>query len=125
MSCGSSGQDSFYPAEACSARSSFIIARTSAGDALGFGALQRFDYGVAELERIYSRPLTAGVGRAILATLETHAVAFGYRSMLADTSLANQPTVDCLRRNGFAPRREHGATDKQDSQNQLVKVFAD
>jgi GNAT superfamily N-acetyltransferase len=98
-----SGQASFFLEDFCTPRAAFLIARTAAGEPVGCGAFRRFDYGVAELKRLYSRRFCGGVGKAILAQLQELATDAGYHTLLTETSLANRRTMDFFWRNGFAP----------------------
>jgi len=105
---GDSGQSRFSLEDVCTARGGFLVARTTQGIALGCGAFRRFDYGVAEIKRIYSRPNTCGVGRAILGQLEADAAAVGYHTLLLETRSFNQRAIAFYQRNGFTPTGRYG-----------------
>ncbi|WP_244851226.1 GNAT family N-acetyltransferase [Caballeronia sp. SL2Y3] len=105
---GDGGQSRFSPEDACSARGAFVVARTTQGLALGCGAFRRFDYGVAELKRLYSRPNTCGVGKAILTQLEADAAAVGYHTLLLETRSFNRRAIAFYERNGFTPTARYG-----------------
>ncbi|VXB43183.1 GCN5-related N-acetyltransferase [Burkholderia sp. 8Y] len=105
---GDSGQSRFCLEDVCSARGAFVVARTAQGFALGCGAFRRFDYGVAELKRLYSRPKTCGVGKAILTQLEADAAAAGYHKLLLETRSFNRRAIAFYQRNGFTPAGRYG-----------------
>ncbi|MEX3936663.1 GNAT family N-acetyltransferase [Paraburkholderia phymatum] len=100
---GDGGQSRFCTDDVCSARGAFMIARTSHGTLLGCGAFRRFDFGVAELKRIYARSNKAGVGRAILSALETEVVAAGYHTVVLETRAVNRRAIAFYERNGYSP----------------------
>lgn len=76
----------------------FLVARLD-GEAVACGALKPVDAepGVAEIKRMYTQPLARrrGVGRALLARLEAHGAALGYRRLKLETGLA-QPEALAL-----------------------------
>jgi len=74
---GDGGQSRFMPEDACSSRSAFVLARTKTRAPLGCGAFRRYNFGAAELQRIFCRVEGQGVGSAILRMLETEALATG------------------------------------------------
>ncbi|WP_177200441.1 GNAT family N-acetyltransferase [Paraburkholderia diazotrophica] len=100
---GDGGQSRFCADDVCSARGAFVLARTSQGTPLGCGAFRRFDFGVAELKRVYARPNKAGVGRALLSALEAEAVAAGYHTLVLETRAVNQRAIAFYERNGYSP----------------------
>lgn len=77
---GIGGNSRFSHSEISSARGRFLIARTVKGEAVGCGAFKRLEFGVAELVCIYSRMPNAGIGKAVLAGLESNAAKAGYHS---------------------------------------------
>lgn len=105
---GDSGQTRFCLQDVCSARGAFLVARDELGIALGCGAFRRFDYGVAELKRLYSRPNSCGVGSALLAQLEAEAAAVGYHKLLLETRAVNRRAIAFYERNGFQPTSPFG-----------------
>lgn len=100
---GDGGQSRFSVDDVCSARGAFVIARSSHGAPLGCGALRRFDFGVAELKRVYARPNKSGVGRAILSALEREAVEAGYHTVVLETRGGNRRAIAFYERNGYLP----------------------
>jgi hypothetical protein len=87
---GASAKSRFSQSEISSARGRFLIARTVKGEAIGCGAYRRLDFGVAELVCIYSRMPNAGIGRAVLAKLESNAAKAGYHTLMVEMSRTNQ-----------------------------------
>jgi GNAT superfamily N-acetyltransferase len=107
---GDGGQARFKLEEVCSARGAFVVARTNKGAPLGCGAFRRFDYGVAELMRIYCRPDSGDTGQAILNMLETEAVTAGYRTLIAQANELNRRAVAFYERHGFERIEPAGAS---------------
>jgi ribosomal protein S18 acetylase RimI-like enzyme len=91
----------------------------------GCGAFRRFDYGVAELKRLYSRRFCCGVGKAILTQLQELATEAGYHTLLTETSLANRRTMDFLWRHGFGPVLSSGPYGASQSEVYLQKTLSD
>jgi ribosomal protein S18 acetylase RimI-like enzyme len=105
---GDSGQSRFRTEDLCSARGEYLIARTAQGEPLGCGAFRRFDYGVAEVTRIYSRQSRIGVGQAILRKLELGAVTAGYHTLITEAPSSNKRAVRFYEHNGFTPAAPFG-----------------
>jgi putative acetyltransferase len=83
---------------------SFHVARDTGGALLGFGAVVLQEDGWAEIKRMYIDPAARGrgVGRAVLAALETHARARGaWRSRL-ETGNQQPPALALYRSFGYA-----------------------
>jgi ribosomal protein S18 acetylase RimI-like enzyme len=95
---GSSGLDEHYLA-----RGAIVIARTTLGDASGFAAFRRFDFGVAELKCIYSRTRHVGIGQALLDRIESMTRAAGYHTLMIETAFADHHAIKFFRRNGYGP----------------------
>jgi GNAT superfamily N-acetyltransferase len=108
LSTGSSGQTRFYMEEVCSARGAFLIARTTEGEAVGCGGFRRFDYGVAEVQRMFSRTEHSNVGKALLSHLEELAAVAGYHTLVANTHNATRHAKNFFWRNGFTPTMTYG-----------------
>ncbi|MEQ1868365.1 MAG: GNAT family N-acetyltransferase, partial [Micropepsaceae bacterium] len=72
------------------------------GAAVGCGAVG-FDDGFAELKRMYVLPAMRGRGvvQALLARLETEAVAHGYRRLMLETGDTLLPALRVYERAGF------------------------
>jgi N-acetylglutamate synthase-like GNAT family acetyltransferase len=116
LTSGSSGQSRFFMEEVCSVRGAFLIARTSDGQALGCGGFRRYDYGVAELMRIYCRSSHGGVGAALLSHLQERATAAGYHTLIVNTGLAASRAKNFFWRSGFRPTLAfgvHGADPRE------------
>lgn len=101
---GDSGASSFDARDVRGPRALFLVARGSDGALLGCGALRPLegeDRDTAELKRMYARP-GSGAGRQLLAALEAHATALGYREVRLSTRRLNLRAVDFYRRHGYA-----------------------
>lgn len=83
----------------------FLVACDAEGEALGCGALRRFDERTAELKRMYTVPHARGhgVGRALLATLEQRAVQLGYERMCLETGTLQPAAMWLYRSAGYVP----------------------
>jgi GNAT superfamily N-acetyltransferase len=100
---GDSGAASFDPADVCGAKSGFAIARDAeTGAACGCGAIRPLETGMAELKRMYARPGSPGVGKALLAFLESQAASFGYDAVRLSTRVVNVRAVAFYAKNGYA-----------------------
>ena len=105
--CGDSGAGSFDPAGVRGPGAVFLVARTAQGEAVGCGALRPLAPGVAELKRMYARP-GSGAGAPLLAELERHAAACGYRQLWLSTRRVNTRAVAFYERHGYAPVAPYG-----------------
>lgn len=72
----------------------WVIARDAQGSAVGCGALRPLAPGIAELKRMFSDRSLPGIGRALLAFLETAAKTLGYRELWLETRHVNQRAGD-------------------------------
>jgi N-acetylglutamate synthase-like GNAT family acetyltransferase len=116
LTSGSSGQSRFFMEEVCSVRGSFLLARTPDGQAVGCGGFRRYDYGVAELKRIYGRSSNGGVGASLLMHLEERATTAGYHTLIVNTGLAGSRARSFFWRSGFLPTLAfggHGADPRE------------
>lgn len=98
--CGDSGAASFDADDVRGPRAVFLLARDAAGVAVGCGALRPIDEDVAEVKRMYARP-GSGAGARLLAALEAHARAFGYREIRLETRRVNLRAVAFYERHGY------------------------
>jgi GNAT superfamily N-acetyltransferase len=106
---GADGNAHFATEHVTQPRSAFLIARDAATAApLGCGSLRRFDDSTAEVKRMYARPGTRGVGRALLAALEERARRFGYRVVVLETRRANTRAVDFYLAAGYGIVSSYG-----------------
>jgi GNAT superfamily N-acetyltransferase len=101
---GDSGAASFAAADV----SLFVVARTDDGGLLGCGALRPLAGGVGEIKRMYARPGTRGVGKALLAHLERAAAGFGYRALWLETRRVNGRAVAFYLGHGYAEIDNYG-----------------
>jgi putative acetyltransferase len=86
----------FSPADTSAPGTAFLVARRS-GEPVGCGAVRRIDDLTAEIKRMYVAPTARrqGLARRLLAELERHAVAFGYRSVRLEAG-TQQPDARAL-----------------------------
>ena len=93
----------FLPLDALRAANvHFIAVRDSAGLAVGTGAVA-FNDGWAELKRMWVVPAARGRGlsKAILADLESRALAAGIRLVRLETGVENREALALYERSGF------------------------
>lgn len=86
----------------------FAVARDAQGRAVGCGAYRELQPGVAEIKRMYARPGTRGVGRALLAFLEAQARSAGYAHAWLETRRVNAHAVGFYERHGYVPIENYG-----------------
>jgi GNAT superfamily N-acetyltransferase len=98
---GDTGEASFERADVQAARACFAVARDPQGRALGCGALRPLDATTAEIKRMYARPGTRGVGRAVLHFLEQEAARFGYAVLRLSTRRVNERAVAFYEHHGY------------------------
>lgn len=89
----------------------FLIARDSAGRAVGCGALRLLDAGSAEIKRMYVVPGARGTGVAVtvLRELETHARRHGVRTLKLETGPAQPDAIRFYEREGYRRIENFGA----------------
>ena len=104
---GDSGAASFDPQECRGAGAVFVIAYDIQGAALGCGALRPLEEAVGEIKRMYARP-GSGAGAHILAALERHAAARGYRQCWLSTRRVNVRAVAFYERHGYVDVPPYG-----------------
>ena len=98
---GASGQASFDVSDVRGPRACFALARDAHGRALGCGALRPIDADVGEIKRMFARPGTRGVGRAVLRHLEAEAARWGYAALRLSTRRVNARAVAFYERHGW------------------------
>jgi GNAT superfamily N-acetyltransferase len=92
------------PEEVAGGRGVFLVAY-QAGTAVGCGALRLLDAETAELKRMYVSPSARGqgLGRRLVAALETEARALGVRRLVLETGIRQTAAVALYRSTGFRP----------------------
>ena len=105
---GDSGCAHFSVTDTRTARALFVLACSADGTPLGCGALRPLHDTVAEAKRMYARPGTRGVGAALLAHLESAAVAFGYSALWLETRRVNTRAVNFYLRHGYREIPQYG-----------------
>ena len=98
---GDSGASSFSMDGGRGPRAIFLLARGADGMLLGCGALRPLDGDIGEIKRMYARP-GSGAGAQLLAALEAHARALGYRELRLSTRRVNARAVEFYRRHGYS-----------------------
>jgi GNAT superfamily N-acetyltransferase len=83
-------------------RGTFLVART-AHRAIGCGAIRVLDPTTAEVKRMYVEPefRGKGVGRAVLASLESAARELGVRRLVLETGIHQEEALSLYLRAGF------------------------
>ena len=83
-------------------RGTFLVARDN-GRAVGCGAFRLLDATTAEIKRMYVEPdqRGKGVGRAVLASLQTAAEQLGARRLVLETGSHSPEALTLYRRAGF------------------------
>lgn len=104
---GDSGASSFDPQDCRGAGAVFVIAYDTQGVAVGCGALRPLEGEVGEVKRMYACP-GSGAGAHILAELERHAAACGYRQLWLSTRRVNARAVGFYERHGYAEVPPYG-----------------
>ena len=97
---GSTGAASFDRADVEGEGGLFLLAYVDERPA-GCGAFRRLQPGVAEMKRMYARPGTHGVGRALLERLEKEAKRVGYLEVWLETRAVNERAVRFYERHGY------------------------
>jgi putative acetyltransferase len=88
----------------------FVVARVGAA-AVGCGGVRRFGRTVGELKRMYVAPAFrgAGVGRAVLATLEDRARQLGYEQLVLETGVRQPEAIGLYVAAGYRGIDPYGA----------------
>ena len=102
--------------EASTDKSVFLIARRG-DEPVACGALRPLDADRAELKRMYVIPAARrqGFGRLIIAALERHARAFGYKSILLETGVGQPEAQHLYESCGYTRTPPFGAYIGNDS----------
>lgn len=104
---GESGAASFDPQDCRGTDACFVLAYDADGSAVGCGAVRALAGDIGELKRMYARP-GSGAGAHVLAALERHAAACGYRQLWLSTRRVNARAVAFYERHGYAPVAPYG-----------------
>ena len=82
----------------------FVVVHDT-GEAVGCGGVIRVDDGTAEIKRMWIRPdhRGRGLGRRLLAHLESVAAGFGHRRVLLDTNESLSEAIAMYGRSGYQP----------------------
>lgn len=92
------------PEDVAGARGAFLVVSRD-GVPVGCGAVRRLDTGTAELKRMYVAPTARreGLGRRLLASLETEARALGVRHLVLETGVRQTAALALYEDTGFRP----------------------
>lgn len=95
---------SLDPAEVSDGRGVFLVIYLE-GNPVGCGAVRLIDPGTAELKRMYVSPAARGrgLGRRLVAALETEARALGVRRLVLETGIRQSAALALYRATGFEP----------------------
>jgi len=104
---GDSGAASFDPRDCRGAGACFVLAYDADGNAVGCGAVRALEGDIGELKRMYARP-GSGAGAHVLAALERHAAACGYRQLWLSTRRVNARAVAFYERHGYVQVAPYG-----------------
>jgi putative acetyltransferase len=85
-------------------RGAFLVARAG-NRAIGCGAVRLLDANTAEVKRMYVEPEQRGqgVGKAVLAALETAARQLGANRLVLETGIYQEAAIALYRHAGFSP----------------------
>lgn len=91
-------------AETAPGRGAFLVVSVD-GAAVGCGAVRLIDADTAELKRMYMSPAARGkgLGRRLVAALETEARALGARRLVLETGVRQASAIALYRATGFQP----------------------
>jgi GNAT superfamily N-acetyltransferase len=97
------------PDEVADGRGAFFVAYVEE-QPVGCGAVRRLDDSMAELKRMYVRPTYRGqgIGRAILAALESEARKLGVTRLVLETGTRQMEAIAMYRRAGFGDIPPYG-----------------
>ncbi len=92
------------PEEVTGGRGAFLIVYQAATP-VGCGAVRLLDPGTGELKRMYVSPAARGkgLGRRLVAALETEARALGVRRLVLETGIRQAAALALYRATGFQP----------------------
>lgn len=92
----------FFALDFSGARSAFVIARQN-GRAVGCGAIRQLASGVAEIKRVFVEPAARqlGIGRKILAALESIARDLGYKALQLETGVRQPAAIRLYETAGY------------------------
>jgi putative acetyltransferase len=92
------------PAEVSGARGAFLVIYQD-GNPVGCGAVRLLDPETGELKRMYVSPAVRGkgLGRLLVAALETEARALGARRLILETGIRQSAAIALYRVTGFQP----------------------
>lgn len=113
-------------AEFAAPRGAFFVALLDGGtDAVGCGALRRFDDDTAEIKRMYVRAThrRRGLARRLLAAIEDRAAELGYRRVVLETGLEQPEALALYRQAGYQPITNFGHHKESPAARSFEKIL--
>ncbi|WP_227699941.1 GNAT family N-acetyltransferase [Raoultella ornithinolytica] len=105
---GDNGKSNFTVEAMYEDKALWALAKNAHGDAIGCGAIRPLTPNIAELKRMFSDRSVPGVGRALLAFLETSAKEMGYSELRLGTRHINQRAVNFYEKYGYIRIENYG-----------------
>jgi GNAT superfamily N-acetyltransferase len=92
------------PAEVAEGHGAFLVVHRN-GTPVGCGAVRKLDAETGELKRMYVVPAARGlgIGRRLVAALETEALELGVRRLVLETGVRQDAAIALYRATGFSP----------------------
>ncbi|HHS9768798.1 TPA: GNAT family N-acetyltransferase [Raoultella ornithinolytica] len=105
---GDNGKSNFTVEAMYEDKALWALAKNAHGDAIGCGAIRPLTPNIAELKRMFSDRSVPGVGRALLAFLETSTKEMGYSELRLGTRHINQRAVNFYEKYGYIRIENYG-----------------
>jgi GNAT superfamily N-acetyltransferase len=88
----------------------FFVVAWRGDQAIACGGLRRYDGTTAEIKRMYTVPRErrAGVGRAVLAEIESVALDLGYARLVLETGIEQPDAINLYMSSGYEPIECYG-----------------
>jgi GNAT superfamily N-acetyltransferase len=101
------------PSEVAEGHGAFLVIRRD-GTPVGCGAVRRIDPDTAEFKRMYVSPALrgSGLGRCLVAALETEARKLGVRRLVLETGIRQLAAIALYRATGFQPIPLYGEYER-------------
>jgi GNAT superfamily N-acetyltransferase len=112
---GSSGKDSFKEWDENDSRFIFIKVSTSI-EVIGCGGIRPISNEIGEVKRMYAKYKRTGIGKTVLAFLESEAKKVGYSEIYLETRIKNYEACNFYEKNGYNRIENYGRyIDKKDA----------
>ncbi|MCU7782399.1 GNAT family N-acetyltransferase [Lelliottia amnigena] len=86
----------------------WVLAKNTHGEVIGCGAIRPLTQNIAELKRMFSDRSVPGIGKTLLAYLETSAIEMGYNELRLETRHINIRAVNFYEQNGYVRIENYG-----------------